>query len=130
MAFENSAIINAQYQQLQADRAQAYADLEAQRHAENEYGTMQAASTILEVDAKLQALDRVANTYVAGQQHQQQANKYGLNADEVTIARGIGHGDPKLTNDERERIYAEQRGRYQRMRASGEYRDDQGTVRR
>ena len=130
MAFDNSAIIKAQYQQLQADRAQAYADLEAQRHAENEWGTMSAANAILEADAKLQALDRVANTYVAGQQRQQSANKYGLNADEIAIARGNGSGDPRLTNDDRERIYAENRQKLQRMRATGEYRDDQGRVSR
>jgi hypothetical protein len=130
MAFDNSAIIKAQYQQLQADRAQAYADLEAQRHAENEWGTMNAANAILEADAKLQALDRVANTYVAGQQQAAQGSRYGLSRDEVAIARGIGSGDPKLTDDERQRIYAEQKGKYQHMRATGAYRDDQGSMRR
>lgn len=130
MAFENDAIIRAQFQQLQADRAQAYADLEAQRHAENEFGTMNAANAILETDAKLAALERVANTYVSGQQRAQSQNRYGLSSDEIAIARGNGSGDPRLTNDDRDRIYSEQKARYQQARRDGSYRDDQGRVTR
>jgi hypothetical protein len=130
MAYDHESVIKAQYVQLQADRAAAVAQYEADRIAEDQYGTMSAADRILEADSKLAALDRVATNYIAGQQRGQPQNRYGLNADEVQIARGIGGSDPKLSNDERERIYAENRGKYQRMRASGEYRDDQGTVRR
>jgi hypothetical protein len=130
MAFDNSAIIKAQYQQLQADRAQAYADLEAQRHAENEFGTMNAANAILEADAKLAALDRVANNYVVGQSRAQAQNRYGLSKEEQEVAHGLASGDRTMTNDQREQTYAANKEKLRHMRATGEYRDDQGRVSR
>lgn len=45
-----------------------------------------------------------------------------------STSRGIGSGDPKLSNDDRERIYAENRARYQQARRDGSYRDDQGRI--
>jgi len=130
MAYDHESVIKAQYVQLQADRAAAVAQYEADRIAEDQYGTMSSANAILEADSKLAALNRIADTYVAGQQRAQPQNRYGLNEDEVTVARGLAKGDPKLSNDDRERIYAEQRARYQQARRDGTYRDDQGVVRR
>ncbi|MGJ4939297.1 hypothetical protein ACQR1W_01885 [Bradyrhizobium sp. HKCCYLS1011] len=58
-----------------------------------------------------------------------QASKYGLSEQEREVAHNWT-SDASLSNDERERIYAEQRAKYRQMRADGSYRDDQGMVRR
>ena len=54
-------------------------------------------------------------------------NKYRLSQDEMDIAHGSFGNLPK---EEREKIYFENKQRYQHARATGAYRDDQGTVRR
>jgi hypothetical protein len=130
MAYDHKSVIEAQYQQLTADRAAAVAEYEAQRIAEDQYGTMSAADRILEADSKLAALNRIADTYIAGQQRAQPQNKYGLNAEEQEVAHGLASGDRTMTNDQREQVYAQNRAKYQQMRRDGTYRDDQGTVRR
>ena len=56
MASEHESIIRAQYQQLEADRAQAYADL-GRGASEDQYTTMEAGNRILEADTKRAALD-------------------------------------------------------------------------
>jgi hypothetical protein len=78
----------------------------------------------------MDALNSMAREAYAQRMPRPDSNKYGLTADEVTIARGIASGDRNMTNDERERCYAEQKAKYQHLRATGEYRDDQGMVRR
>ena len=130
MPYTHEDVIRAQYDRLTSERARAAGDYEAARIDEDSHGVMNAADRIVEIDARIGALGRIADNYVAGQQRAQPTNKYGLSRDEVAIARGNGSGDPRLTNDDRDRIYAEQKSRYQRMRQSGEYRDDQGLVRR
>ena len=130
MAYDHESVIKAQFVQLQADRAAAVAEYEAQRIAEDQYGTMSAADRILEMDSRVAALNRIADTYVAGQQRAQPQNKYGLSKDEQEVAHGLASGDRTMTNDQREQLYAQNRAKYQRMRASGEYRDDQGRVTR
>jgi hypothetical protein len=130
MAFKHDDVITAQFNKLTAERARAAGEYEEARLSEDSDSVMYAADKIVEIDARIGALNRIADNFVAGQQRQQQANRYGLSADEVTIARGIGSGDAKLSNDDRERIYAEQKGRYQQARRDGSYRDDQGSVRR
>jgi hypothetical protein len=130
MAYEHESVIKAQYQQLTADRAAAVAEYEAQRIAEDQYGTMSAADRILEADAKLAALNRIADTYVAGQQSAQPQNRYGLSKDEQEVAHGLASGDRTMTNDQREQTYAENKQKLRHMRATGQYRDDQGLVRR
>jgi hypothetical protein len=91
---------------------------------------MNAADEILTVDQKKLALDRIANQYVAQQQVQPQGNRYGLSKDEVDVAHGIASSDQRMTKDDREQLYAQNKAKLARMRATGEYRDDQGTVRR
>lgn len=67
----------------------------------------------------------------------QPQNRYGLSADEVQIAKDMASNDRELSAmrpdaalERRMQIYAEQKAKYQQMRQTGEYRDDQGTVRR
>ncbi len=78
----------------------------------------------------MDALNSMAREAYAQQMPRANASRYGLSPDEVAIARGISGSDRNLSNDDRERMYAEQKARYQHMRATGEYRDDQGQVRR
>lgn len=128
MPFDHRDVILAQHNKLIAERARIVGQYEEARLSEDADGVMLAADRITEIDAKFGALNQIANHYVAGQQQAQPSNRYGLSKDEVDIARGIASGDPKLTNDDREKLYSEQKSKYQRQRASGEYRDDQGTV--
>jgi hypothetical protein len=130
MAYEHDAIIRAQYERLAAERAQAAADLEAGRLAENEFDTMGAADRIIEADTKIAALDRITQTYVASQQRAQAQSKYGLSKDEQDIARGMFSGDRTMSNDQREQTYAQQKEKLRYLRQTGQYRDDQGSVRR
>jgi hypothetical protein len=130
MAYDHADVIKAQYDRLTSERARAAGDYESARIDEDSHGVMSAADRIVEIDARIGALGQIANNYVAGQQRAQPTNKYGLSRDEVAVARSNGSGDPRLTNDDRDRIYAEQKSRYQQMRRDGSYRDDQGSVRR
>lgn len=129
MAFEHQAVISAQYEQLSNERAQAVAEYEHGRINEDRYAVMAAADRIVEADARRAALDNIARAFVS-QQQQPRGNQFGLNQDEVVIAHGIGGGDPSLTDQERERVYAYNRDKLRHMRATGAYRDDQGSVRR
>ena len=130
MAYSYEEILQAQAGRLQAEQAQASADLEAARLAGDPDGVNIAADRILQIDLQMNALGGRARQFYSAQQSQPQGNKYGLSADEIELARGVASGDRRMSNDERERLYAENKSRYQRMRATGEYRDDQGTVRR
>ena len=129
MAYEYESIIKAQYETIAQQRAQASADLEAARLAEDSYNVMDSANRIVDADMRRAQVDQIANQYVASQQRPR-GNQFGLSDDEVSIARGISGGDSSLTNTDRERIYAENRNKLRHMRATGEYRDDQGSVRR
>jgi hypothetical protein len=125
MAYEHKSVIQAQYERLNADRAEALARYESGRISEDEWTTMDAANAILDLDQKRAALDRIAQTFVASQQ-QPAGNKFGLNDDEVTIANGTASADKTISNEERQRAYAFHKDRLRHMRATGQYRDDQG----
>ena len=130
MPYDHRDVILAQHNKLIAERARVVGEYEKARLGEYADAVMYAADKLTEIDAKIGALNQIANNLVASQQQAQPSNRYGLSKDEVDIARGISGGDPKLSNDDREKLYAEQKAKYQRQRATGEYRDDQGTVRR
>jgi hypothetical protein len=131
MAYSHDAVIQAQWQQLAAERAQATADYEAARASEDEYSTMAAAGRLLDSESKIAALNAVSAAYGQQQaQHaqQQRQNPFNLSKDEVDVSRTIGQGDPKLTDHDRQRIYSEQKSKLARMRATREYDDTQGRV--
>jgi hypothetical protein len=127
MAYSYQQILQSQYESKAAERAQALADLEASRLAEDPSGTMDAANRVIEIDKSVGALDRIANQYVASQQQQPQGNKYGLSAQEVEVAHNSFSG---VSKEERERSYRENRDKLRHMRATGEYSDSQGKVTR
>lgn len=133
MAFKHDDVINAQFENLQAQRAEIGRDYEAARLSEDSDMVMHHANRYLQVEQQLAALDRIAGNWAGQQQQlrqQQQYNPYGLTKDEMDVARTIDGGNPKLSDADRQRIYAENRARLQQMRRDGTYRDDQGTVRR
>lgn len=93
-------------------------------------GMAAAAQQLAGLRASARELELMAREASAAQQPRRDSNKYGLSADEITIANGLASNDRNLSNDERQRDYANQKARLQNMRMTGEYRDDQGTVRR
>lgn len=128
MPYDYPTIIRAQFDGLQLDRQRTQTEMERCRLCEDEDGTMYAANALLEINAKLAALDNVAKNYVTAQHLP--ANRYGLTQDEIEIANGIAGSDPHMTQDQRQQLYLQNKQKLQYMRATGQYRDDQGTVRR
>ncbi len=130
MAYSYEDILRAQYQRIADEHAQQTAELEAGRVGEAAYRVTAAADRILELDKSREALDRRAQQFVASQQAQPQASPWGLSESEISIAHGIAGNDRSLSNDDREKIFAEQKHKLRNMRATGQYRDDQGSIRR
>jgi hypothetical protein len=130
MAYSYQQILEAQYQRIADEQAQQVAELEAGRVSEDAFRTTSAADRILELDKSRDALDRRAAGFAAGQQQQPQASRYGLSKDEVDVAHSIASGDRDMTNDDREKSYAEQKQKLRHMRSTGQYSDGQGAVRR
>jgi hypothetical protein len=141
MPFDHDEVVKAQFQQLAAARAKALGDYESARISDDGEATMQAADAILEADARLNALDRVARNLhrerqpapMAGEDDLSHrdvalARKYGLSASEIGIAKGWT-STPGLTDEQKTAHYVEQRQRYQQARRDGTYRDDQGVQR-
>jgi len=126
MAYSYQQILQSQYETKAAERAQALADLEASRLAEDPSGTMDAANRIVDIDKSVTALDRIANQYVASQQ-QPQGNRWNLSNEEMEVAKGSHSGG---TVEERIEEYARNKQRYRQARADGSFRDDQGRVTR
>ena len=127
MAYNYEDILRAQYEAKAADRAQALADLEAARMNENAPNIMDAANRIVEIDNSVRSLDNIANSYLASQRAQPQGNQHGLSDEEMDVAKNSHSAG---TAERRIEEYARNKQRYQHTRASGQYRDDQGTVRR
>jgi hypothetical protein len=125
VAFQYSQIVTAQAERLDAEQAQQIAELEAGRMSDDSDRTMWAAQRLLEIDAQRAALAQRANIMVAQQQAQPRGNAYGLTDDEIAVAKAAHSGG---SVDERIRSYAEQKQRYQHMKATGAYDDTQGRV--
>jgi len=129
MSYSYDAILTAQSERIEADRARAAAELEASRLGEDPEGAMAAAQRILELDAQQSAL--VARAQQLGQSRQglPQHNQYGLSKEEVEAAHNSFGPIKKdgmwvdLTNEQKEQKYAENRLKLRQMRASGQYTD-------
>jgi hypothetical protein len=127
MAYDYFAIMQAQAERLEAESAATAADLEAARQREDTDGTMYAAQRLLELDAQYAALAQRANTYVSAQQTQAQRHPSGLSAAELEVAKNShGYG----TVEERIQDYVRNKQKLAHMRATGAYRDDQGSMKR
>lgn len=109
------------------------AELEYQQAAlANDVDGMAAAGMKMAgLDATLEKFNALAHRTAnpQPQQYQEPRNRYGLTATEEEIARNSFHA-PDMNDDQKQQLYAQNRAKYQHMRATGAYRDDQGTVRR
>jgi hypothetical protein len=132
VAYSYESILTAQFQTIDAEQAQAAADLESARHAEDPDRVNMAANQILQLDMQRAALAQRAQGYSAGQQSAQPRSRFGLSPEESEIARMLPnqHKDypkePFLSDDQKEEIYARQRAKLRAMRANGSYRDQTG----
>jgi len=126
MAYEYKDIIQSQYEQQAAQRAQALADLEAARYNEDAGGVMDAANRIVDVDQRRTALDRIANQFASQQQQQQQpqGNRWNLSNEEVAVAKASHSGG---SEEERIEEYARNKQKLRHLRSTGEYSDSQGS---
>jgi hypothetical protein len=123
MAYEYRDIINAQFQNIDAAQAQAAADLESARHAEDADRVNEAANVILQLDLQRNALRERAQGYNAAQQSAPQ-NRYGLSQEEREIAHAsfTDRKDmPPMSLEDRERAYAVSKNKYRSMLANGSY---------
>ena len=127
MAYSYDDILASQFQNIDAAQAQAAAELEAARHAEDPHRVNEAANAILTLDLQRNALAQRAQGYSAGQQHQAQerpGSRFGLSPEQAEIARKslVDRADtPPLSDDQKYEIYARNRQKYHSMLADGSY---------
>src|SRR6202035_3088480 len=110
---------NAQFQNIDAAQAQAAAELEAARHAEDPDRVNAAANAILNLDLQRNALAQRANNF-NGQQAAQPQSRYGLSPEEQEIAHAtfVDRKDmPPMSLEDRERVYAIQKNKYRQKLA-------------
>ncbi|MGJ5042732.1 hypothetical protein [Bradyrhizobium sp. HKCCYLRH1062] len=128
MSYSYEAILTAQAQRIEAERAEHVAELEAGRMSEDPDRVNYAANRILELDAQHAMLAQRANAYFA-QAPAKRQNPHGLTDEEMQVASNFSQS-PNLSHEQKLEIYSRQKARYAQMRRDGTYRDDQGTVRR
>jgi hypothetical protein len=129
MTFRYDEIMQAQAAHIDAQQQLAAADLEAARVTDDAYGVRDAADRILNLDLMRNALNARAQTYFTSQAAQSQSpgSRWGLSDEEVAVAKASHSAG---TDEQRIEEYARNKQRYWAMRASGEYDDSQGSVRR
>lgn len=88
-----------------------------------------AAMQINSLRVAMQSWDNMAAEVSRQQRPVRQANKFGLSEDEVAIARGIGGTARGMTDEIRERLYAEKKQLYRQKLADGSYSSGQGMQR-
>jgi len=123
MAYEYRDIIAAEFQNIDAAAAQALADLEAARHAEDPDRTIAAAGAIRRLHRERADLASLAQNY-NGQQAARPQSRYGLSPEEQEIAHAsfVDRKDmPPMSLEDRERAYAVQKNKYHAMLANGSY---------
>ena len=133
MPFEHDAIINAQAEVLAARHARAMGEYESARQLDDGEATLAAADQLVEVQARIAALNLIKQQQSNMQAMAQAAapNRYGLSPEEIDIAHKsyTERGDRSdLTRDQKEQLYAQQKAKLQHMKRTGEYSVDQGQV--
>jgi hypothetical protein len=131
MAYTYDSLLIRQGERLQAERAQAMAELESGRVNEDLATCDMAADRILKIDQDFVRLNQIANDYVVRQQAPR-GNQFGLSPEQVEVAHN-SFGPIKregryvdLSNAEKEKLYAEQVNRYHHLLATGQYRNQTG----
>jgi hypothetical protein len=142
VAYSYSQILAAQWEVAQAENASANAALEDARLREDPHDVQAAVDRLIANNNVVQQLNQAA---VALQQPQQQApagfgddvredhvelaQRYGLSPQQIGIAVNWTT-DPNMSDEVKVKRYCENVNKLSRMRATGQYRDDQGTVKR
>jgi hypothetical protein len=115
MAYDYTAIMQSQFEMLQAEGAAQAAELEAGQLAEDPHRVHLAAANILEIDARMAALTLRANQFVANQQAAPRQNPGNLSDEELAVAKASYSAG---TEAERVQSYIQNKAKYQRMIAS------------
>jgi hypothetical protein len=142
MAYTYQQILAAQYEVAQAENASASAALEDARLREDPSDVQAAVDRLVSNNMVIQQLNQAA---VQMQQPQQQpaagfgddvradhvelAQRYGLSPQQIGIAVNWTQ-DPNISDEVKVKRYCENVNKLSRMRATGQYRDDQGTLKR
>jgi hypothetical protein len=144
LAYSYQDILRSQFETLQADRAQANGELEAARLNEDAEGVNAAVERIYANDARMRSLNDAAMQMQRAQQapqpaagfgddvreeHVELAQRYGLSPQQIGVAVNWTT-DPHISDETKVKRYIENTHKLARMRQTGQYRDDQGTVKR
>jgi hypothetical protein len=124
-------------QSMQMAYEEAAAEYRQAQLAEDTDGMASAAMRMAGLEATVEKFNNMANRAMNPQPGPMPTNRYGLTPDEVEVAKNSfgairdrdGHL-VDLSDDQKFEIYARNKARYRHMRQTGEYRDDQGQVRR
>jgi hypothetical protein len=127
MPYSYESIMQAQFERIDTETAQRAAELEAARIAEDAAGVNWAAKEILQLDAERERLAVRARNLDAQQRAQPQRHPSGLTQAEIDVAK---NSHSMGTVEDRIREYSANKAKYQHQRATGQYRDDQGSIRR
>jgi hypothetical protein len=142
VAYTYEQIIRAQYEVAEAEHASANAALEDARLREDPHDVQAAVDRIIANNNVVQQLNQAAMTMQRQQQpsaygfdsdtprkHVELAQRHGVSPDRIGIALNWTT-DQGMSDDEKVRTYMENVRRLAHERATGQYRDDQGTVKR
>jgi hypothetical protein len=143
LAYTYQQILAAQYEVAQAENASASAALEDARLREDPSDVQAAVDRLVSNNMVIQQLNQAAATMQQQQapqpaagfgddvraDHVELAQRYGLSPQQIGIAVNWTT-DPNISDEVKVKRYVENTHKLSRMRASGQYRDDQGTVKR
>jgi hypothetical protein len=126
MAWTYDQTIAGSWEENEAERAEALADLERARVSEDWSGFRAARARLREAEQEAAWISQKANTLYEQQQRaeRQPSNKFGLSEEQRELAHAalIDRPDmPRLTDEQKEEIYARNLGKYRHMVASGQY---------
>jgi hypothetical protein len=134
MAWDYSQTLAAKWQQNEVERSRALAEIDA-AHVNEDWQSLEFATDRLRsAENEAAWLSQKARNLQHQQQRaqaQQPSNKWGLSRaeEEVALAAIQDRADVRLSREQKLQSYAQQKQRYQQMRASGAYSDGQGTQR-
>ena len=135
MAWTYEESLAASYQANQIEQRRALTELDAAHQCEDWAGLEHAKARLREAEGEERWLREKAQNLQRQQQAAQAAprNKHGFSNTEVDVALNSFQDRPdlpRLTREQKLDLYQANKQKYWAMRNSGQYRDDQGTVRR
>ena len=141
MAWTHADILTSKFNDLQVERAEITAEYERARLVEDGEALNAALDRYATNDAQLRTLNDAAMSMqrqpqpAAGfgddvrEDHVELAQRYGLSPQQIGIAVNWTT-DPNMSDEVKVKRYCENVNKLSRMRQTGQYRDDQGTVKR